>query len=317
MATTTPPQQTPGKRRLIGIAAILTASITWGSIPLITRTVDGSPIITVFWRVTFGFLATSVYLLIKGKYSHLRGLDRKTIINLLAQGAVLGINWLLFIASFSYVNVAVGELLAYVGPALVAVLAPLTLKEERFNRRIILPLLLCLTGLVIVLDPRQLISTAIGGGSRQLLGCGFALSSAFTYAILMIRGKRFITNLDRDLIVWFEMFGGALIMLPLAIFSYTHGGAPSPTAQNYGLLLVLGTVHTASSSLLFYVGLQHLRADETAIFTYAEAVSAAFFAAAFLHEPLTLPTILGGALVVIGGTLVARSDNALPTSDIV
>jgi drug/metabolite transporter (DMT)-like permease len=37
-------------------------------------------------------------------------------------------------------------------------------------------------------------------------------------------------------------------------------------------------------------------------------VAAVLFAAAFLAEPLTLPTVAGGAMVVLGGVLVARME---------
>jgi drug/metabolite transporter (DMT)-like permease len=41
---------------------------------------------------------------------------------------------------------------------------------------------------------------------------------------------------------------------------------------------------------------------------YAEPVSAVIFAAAFLGEPLTIRTVLGGLAVVLGGVLVARME---------
>ena len=49
-----------------------------------------------------------------------------------------------------------------------------------------------------------------------------------------------------------------------------------------------------------------MRADHAAILTYVEPVSAVLFASAFLGEALTPATVVGGALVVSGGILVAR-----------
>ncbi len=39
-----------------------------------------------------------------------------------------------------------------------------------------------------------------------------------------------------------------------------------------------------------------------------EPASAVILAALFLHEPLTLRALLGGILIIIGGTIVARID---------
>ena len=51
-----------------------------------------------------------------------------------------------------------------------------------------------------------------------------------------------------------------------------------------------------------------MRTDHAAILTYVEPVSAVLFASAFLGEALTPATVIGGALVVGGGMLVARID---------
>lgn len=49
-----------------------------------------------------------------------------------------------------------------------------------------------------------------------------------------------------------------------------------------------------------------MRTDHAAILTYVEPVSAVVFAALFLGESLTAATVIGGALVVTGGIVVAR-----------
>ena len=67
-------------------------------------------------------------------------------------------------------------------------------------------------------------------------------------------------------------------------------------------------VHTAFAGFVFLGGLRRVRADHAAILTYVEPVSAVVFAALFLGESLTLPTIVGGALVVGGGVMVARME---------
>jgi drug/metabolite transporter (DMT)-like permease len=290
--------------RTIGIVALLLAGIIWGTIPLMLRSIDGAAGIKVFWRVTFGLLAMSIQVACSGQWHNLFKFDRRTTIALTVQGLILGINWALFLGAFELADVAVVELLGYLGPGLVALLAPFMIKEK-FDKRIIVPIILSLLGLTVVMTAQ-----GIGGGRNQLLGAGMSLASALTYAYLMVRGKRLVHNIKTTILLWYEVFGATLILLPLGIYCYATGGAPAPTLHNYGLLIVLGFVHTAFASWLFYLGLERLRADQSAIFTYAEPISAVLFAAAFMNETLTLPTIIGGILVIIGGTLVARNDAA-------
>jgi drug/metabolite transporter (DMT)-like permease len=82
---------------------------------------------------------------------------------------------------------------------------------------------------------------------------------------------------------------------------------PSTPTECAGLA-ILALVHTVLTGLLFVSGLRRVRPDHAAILTYAEPVSAVVFGALVLHQPVTLPVVLGGAAVVAGGTLVARMD---------
>ena len=67
-------------------------------------------------------------------------------------------------------------------------------------------------------------------------------------------------------------------------------------------------MHTALAGIVFLGGLRRVRTDHAAVLTYAEPVSAVLFAAAFLGEALRVATIVGGAMVVAGGSLVTRID---------
>jgi drug/metabolite transporter (DMT)-like permease len=97
----------------------------------------------------------------------------------------------------------------------------------------------------------------------------------------------------------------SVLLLPFAVWMYARGQGPS-TLSAYGALATLGVVHTALAGMLFLAGLRRVRTDHAAILTYTEPASAVVFAAVFLGQALTLPTVVGGAMVVAGGALVAR-----------
>jgi drug/metabolite transporter (DMT)-like permease len=184
----------------------------------------------------------------------------------------------------------------------VAALAPFV-TGERFDRRIVLPMLLALGGIVVILAPQGL-SVA---GSRQLFGAALAFASALTYAWLLLRSKRILLGVSGMALMLVEYAVAAVLLLPVVAWLYPHGQGPT-TVAFYAALAVLGVVQTAFAGMLFLTGLRRVRTDHAAILTYAEPASAVLFAAAFLGEPLTLATVAGGAMVVAGGALVARLD---------
>ena len=291
----------PNNKRTLGICAILCASFIWGTIPLILRLIDGSSSIKVFWRVCFAFLAITTWLIVSGRIKLVFQVGKKALAAGLIQGIVLGINWALFLGAFERANVATVELLGYMGPVFVTILAPFFL-SDKFDKRIIVPLIMAFIGMTIILNPRS-----IAVGSHEFIGAAMAAASAVTYAMLTIIGKKLIARIEMDVLLWFEELGAALVLLPLALIAYRTGNTPTAPSQ-YAWLALLGTVHTALAGWLFFVGLKKLPADQAAIFTYMEPTSAVILAALFLNEPLTTEALLGGILIIIGGTIVARID---------
>jgi len=290
--------------RVAGIAALVFASLTWGTIPLILRYVDGSPFIKVFMRVFVAFVVIGIWLIVSRRWRKITKLDGFTIRWLFAQGGLLALNWVLFFGAFDRTNVATVELLGYMGPVFVALMIPFVLKE-RFDKRIIIPLLLSLMGMVAVLIPHGF---GFSSDLTSQIGALMALGSAFTYALLILMAKRIVDTVSVDLVTVFEALGASLILAPFAWWAFSQGNAPTGGITPYLWLAVLGAVHTAFTGVLFFYGLRLLRADQTAILTYIEPVSAIMFASLFLGEVLTWLTIGGGLLVLVGGAIVARLD---------
>lgn len=292
-------------QRTRGVLAVLAAALIWGTIPMVLGQVDGDPIIKVFYRIAFGFLGVSLWMLVTGTWRTIPTVPRAIVKQLIAQGIFLAINWALFLSAFEYADVAIVELLGYVGPALVPMVALLMIGEP-FDRRIILPLALSFAGTVVILA-----SHGLSFDSGQMLGAGLALASSLTYAVLTVRSKAFVdAGISTSVIIWYDYLAGAIVLLPLTLWAYAQGGGPTGGLADYSLLLLLGFFHTAFAISLFLYGLRHLRVDQSAVLTYMEPASAVILAAIFMGQPLHLGVALGGLLVIVGGTLVARMEAA-------
>lgn len=285
-----------------GLALVAVAGVLWGTIPLVLRAADGASIIKVFYRVLFGGLALLPWLAATGGWAELRRLPATKLRQLMVQGAILTLNWALFLTALDLTNVATAELLAYLGPVFVAGLAPFV-TGERFDRRIVAPMALALGGIVIILAPQGLGVTS----GRQVLGAVLAFFSAVTYAVLLLRSKRLLHGVSARAITLVEYATASVLLIPFVAWYYAHGQGPT-TLVSYGALATLGIVQTAIAGIIFLSGLRRVRTDHAAILTYAEPASAVLFAAAFMGEPLTIATAIGGSMVIAGGALVASLD---------
>jgi drug/metabolite transporter (DMT)-like permease len=282
--------------RYSGLLRVALAGVIWGSIPVFVRMVNASPFVIVFWRVAFAAAAVFIYLLVTGKISELARLTRRTVLALLAVGALLAGNWALFFGAFALTRVAVVELLSYTGPVFVAALAPLVARE-RYDRRIVVPLTLALGGTALIIGLGQLSLHDASG----LWGALVAFCTALIYAALMLSGKQLLGTVSAPVLAFGEYVFATILLLPAAIL------LPGPSSsKEWGALATLGVVHTAIAILIFFSGLRVVRADHAAVFTYAEPVTAVIFAAVFLAEPLSWATAVGGVAVIVAGVLVAR-----------
>lgn len=290
--------------RVSGLVRVALAGLIWGTIPLALRAADGAPTVKVFFRVFFAAVVIGTWMLVSGGWRELRTLGKPKWRQVIGQGLLLTLNWFLFLTALDLTTVATAELLGYTGPVLVAALTPLIVKEP-FDRRIVVPLALALGGIVIILGQHGL---TLGSG-REALGAGLAAASALTYAALLLRSKKIIRGISSGALMLVEYSVASLVLSPFVAYAYINGDGPG-SVQSYAALVSLGVVHTALTGFIFLSGLRRVRADHAGVLMYAEPVSAVMFAALFLGEPLTLATLAGGALVVLGGILVARIEPA-------
>ncbi len=283
---------------LSGLLRIATAATIWGTIPVFVRLVHVNAAVIVFWRVAFAALFVIALLAFRGTLGAFFRLPARRRNAIVAIGGLLAVNWMLYLGSLQLTKVSVAVLIGYCGPVFVAVMTPLVARE-RFDRRLVLPLALAMAGIVIIVNPTNLALET----PRHLLGAGLALAGAVTYSLLILNGKRLIEGIPATVYTFGEYMGALVVLLPIIVFMK---GPAQPV--EWGALVALGVVDTSLTGLLFLSGLRRVRADHAAVLTYAEPVSAIIFSAVFLHEAVTAVTVVGAALVIAGGALVARME---------
>ena len=193
------------------------------------------------------------------------------------------------LSALQYIPVANATFLFYTYPAWVAVIAALR-RTERLTGVRLAALALSLAGITVM----------IGGGSATVAinptGVMLALSAAIVYAVYiptMERLQQGFTPLVTSLLV---CVGATIAFLLLAAIDHSLTLALHRTA--WVVIVVMALVSTVAAFQLFLGGLAVLGPVRTAIISTVEPFAASLLGAAMLGQHLTLPTLLGGALII-------------------
>ncbi len=274
-----------------GYLKIIMAAIIWGSLGTVVRFIHLPTLVLVFYRVAFAAIAILVYITIGRKTETLA--VGKRLYWIIAMGILLTINWTAFFFSVRLTSVANAVLITYTAPILVAILAPLILKEK-LEKITIASLAISLVGIALIVSP-----SVTGLSKNAFAGILWAIVSAVTYAILVIISKPLADKINPVAIIFYEELVGAIILSP-ALFIYKFSISP----LTLFILFVIGAFHTAFAAALYLNGLRDVKAQQVGVFTYLDPASAVVFAAIFLGEIPRMTTILGGLFIIASGLLL-------------
>ena len=227
----------------------------------------------------------------------LGGFDRAAVraeaVPLLLGGAALGCNWVALFEAYRLLNVSLATLIYYAGPMLVLLLSPVLFREKLGGWKIAA---LCIVAVGLVC-----ISGSIASGAMSLSGLLVAVLSALFYAALIVFNKRIVRTGGLQTAA-IELDVAFVVVL---VYVLLTTGLPRPTQAELPYVALIGLVNTALAYLLYFTGLQKLPASSVALLSYADPVSALFFAALLLGESMT-PLQLFGAVLILGGAILGE-----------
>jgi len=214
---------------------------------------------------------------------------------LVASGLVTAAFAICVYKAYNLVPIGAATFLLYLSPVLVALMAPLILKEKLERST-----LLCLG---IALAGTGLLSWGQSGDSGRLsaLGIVYALGSALAWAVLMIIWKKLRETTSPFTIgIWTN----AVCAAAAAAFAIPSTHLVTPEA--WIALVVFGTVSFGAASLTYFYALKRVKVQDAAILSYIEPVSAMVLGFAFLGEAPRPQDYLGAALIVVAGVLLLK-----------
>ncbi|MEA3054733.1 MAG: hypothetical protein QOD30_165 [Actinomycetota bacterium] len=274
------------RRAAVTVAAI---AVLWGSVGVVVRQIELPAVAVVSSRIWIAAPAVGLFV-------HRRPAavpwtwhpNRRLLVN----GVVLAAHWVSFIAALQRAPIGTVLLITYLAPVGIAALAPAVLGEV-VPLRTKAALGLAVTGIVLIALP------AMHGSDTT--GVLLALLTGTLYVPLALLNKSLSDEIGGTNLALWQLLVAGMVLLPFAAIA--DWGSPR---VGWLWLLVLGLVYTAFAFATFLTALASLPATRAAVLLYLEPASAVLFGWVLLDEKPTFSMLVGGALVVAAGVLVAR-----------
>jgi drug/metabolite transporter (DMT)-like permease len=191
-------------------------------------------------------------------------------------------------------------LLNAASPVSLALLSIIFLKE-RLSSRAILGIVLSVVGVGIIVTRGSL---AVVAESQYNPGDLILLGTQVSWGVYTIYGRHLMHRISPLAATTYTYMGGAFWLILASIVFECHQVRLMEVSLASWLAIAYQTVLGTFAHFWFYDAVAAIGASRAGIFLNLVPVMAIAIAYFFLHEPLTLPHVIGG-VVVISGILVA------------
>jgi len=290
------------------IGKLVLVALIWGGTFIAGRVAapEMSALAAALWRyVVASVVLVAMLLAREGGLPRLDGPHWLRIV-LLGLTGVAGYN-LCFMAGLETVPASRGSLIIALNPAATMLGAALFLHEPLTLTKIA-GMLLALVGVAIELsggNPLALFDGGAGAGELLLFGC------VLSWAAYTLLGKK-MTGISPLAITTYAALTGTAM---LAVGAFVRGdlGFPQVSRNAWIALVYMGTLGTAVAFVWFLEGVKELGPARASIFVNLVPVAAIALGALLLGEKITVPMLVGAALVVSGVWIINRpAPAALP-----
>ena len=272
--------------------AVLTAILFWSSSYIITKYAY-----TTFPPVTLGALRTVIaavilFVIIKAgkKIEKIEKGDMKYLVFAGVFGVTL--YFALQNVGIAYTSSSAAALISGGYPAIIAIMEFAILKAAPGKKKAI--------GLILAIIGVYLLSTSGGGetASNPLLGNILMLLAGVAWGIYNFVIKNINEKYTPLTITYYQMVFGGIFFIPLTLTE--RDSWMMPTAVSLGALIFLAVGCSIVAFLMYNFGLKGLSASSTASMINLMPVIGLVLGVVFMHDPIQLKQIAGGAVVLAG-----------------
>jgi len=268
-----------------GLLSIHLAVLLFGLAGLFGKLIILPAVIIVLGRVSIAAISIAIYIKANKKISFNLS-NKRDYTNLLFLGILLAFHWFSFFHSIQLSTVAIGLLAFSSFPVFTAFLEPFYFKESFEIKNIILSLI-TLLGIFLVV-PKFDLNNDISKGAI------WGIFSGLSFALLTLFNRKYVQKYSAITISFYQNLAASIIL-----FAFLFIKKPILQLQDIGLLILLGTLFTAFSHIIYIKGLETIKARTASIISSLEPVYGIVFAIILLGEIPAFRTIIGG-LIILG-----------------
>ena len=280
-----------------GKLKILISMAIFGTVGIFVRFIPMASAAIAFCRGVLGCAFLLILMALTGKKPNLGDIKRNGWI-LALSGAAIDINWILLFEAYRYTTVAIATICYYLAPAFVTLGSPLV--GEKLSGKKLGCIGVALVGMVFVSGVLQ------ANQSGNFLGVLLGLGAAVFYASVILMNKKIspISAYDKTLC---QLGAASLVIAPYLLLT---GGMDfsQMTGLGWGMLLVVGIVHTGIAYALYFGGIRDMNAQTAAILSYLDPVLSILLSAWILRERLDVFSVIG-AVLILGSALYSELPN--------
>lgn len=277
-----------------GLTQIHAAVFLFGLSGLLGKMISAPPLVIVFGRTLLAALALGVFILWRREARTEWSAAR--VIFVVVSGLVLAGHWWTFFQAIQVSSVALALLTYSSFPLFVTFLEPVVLRE-RLQAGDVAVALAVTAGLILVVPNFDL-------ATRATQGAAWGILSGLTFAIFAVLNRKFAQQMRPVVIAAGQNGVATLVLLPLIGMD-----APTLSAQDAMLILLMGLLCTALAHGLFLQGLAGVKAQTAAVIAALEPVYGILLALVLLKEVPSARMVAGGA-IILGATIWASRRKA-------
>ncbi|KAF1032859.1 MAG: putative cystine transporter YijE [Pseudomonas sp.] len=276
---------------------LLLLAAIWGASFLFIRVGAPAfgPIALTAVRVDFAALFLVVMLLLRGGFKPLAGRWGKVLlVGVLNQAAP----FCLFAYAELSLPAGITSIINATTPMWAAIVAFAWL-GDRLNGLRIAGLLVGFGGVVLLIWQDIAQSSALGDDCLAALA---VLAATLLYGISANMTKRFLTGMDSLAVATGSMIGAAAVLTLLALFALPTMPLP-PSA--WGSVLALGVVCTGVGYMIYFHLIATIGPARAVSVSFLMPVLGILWGVMFLDEHVSVTTVVGGAIIVLGTALAS------------
>jgi drug/metabolite transporter (DMT)-like permease len=290
-------------------AAILLASVAWGTNGVATRAAlnDGVPMVAI--RAVLATLVLSVLLRFTGRRVPK---DLATWSTGIVQGVFqLSVPFVLFNLAYQHASAGFVGLLVALVPLTTAIVAHFLLPDERLHLAKVLSLTVAFAGVGVLLWSGD---SGLEQGGRPLLAAVLATGAVLSISYAGVYAKSHAERFDPMELTYMQFAIGIVLIGATMLITEGLPGAISP--WGWTLIVYMAIIGSIVPFLTYFWLLQQVSATKASLVGYVLPLVSLVAGILLVDEELQLGIGVGGLLILLGVVLTDRSERELPLAPV-